>query len=215
MDLLLKTHADLIDFRFGGEPLLVLAARRGTEKCLEFLLNIRADVNGSCSNRRTAMWHAASKGNLVLIKKLYSLGAEIDEPDVNGVTPFATACTGGFVEVVEYLYRLSPSLITTDVTLSSGESWPPLFLSLFHRQRGVSEFIISKSGPIALTARDYGGFTAIFETMRAGLHDVGQSLIRRILKSKVPGSREMALQLICAPMGSKVPTEVPCGSPVW
>ncbi len=136
------------------------------------------------------------------------MGAEIDEPDVLGITPFASACAKGLIPVVEALYRLSPSLITTCVTLSSGESWPPLFLSMGYGHRRVSEFIMSKSGPISLTYRDGDGRSALFMAISSGSYELADYLIDRVLASKSEGCRQLALQLLRRPNNANV-------TPLW
>ena len=165
-------------------------------------------MNSLCSNRRSAIWHAARNGNVKLVRQLYSFGADYDEPDVLGLTPFATACARGSLPVVEFLYKLSPGVCTTNVRLSSGEIWPPLFLSLGYGQRRVSEFLISKAGPISLSYRDEEGRSAIFMAMNSGSHDIADILISRLLMSKVGDAKQLIRDLLCRPNKSQI-------SPLW
>jgi ankyrin repeat protein len=165
-------------------------------------------VNSSCSNRRSAFWHAARNGNLKLVRQLYSVGADYDEPDVLGLTPFATACARGCLPVVQYIYNLLPDVSTTPVKLSSGETWPPLFLSIGYGQRRVSEFLISKATPISLSYRDDEGRSAIYIAINSGSHDSASILISRLLASKVGGNRQTIIDLLCRPNKSHI-------SPLW
>ena len=175
---------------------------------MDALLRLRPDVNLKCSHNRSAFWHAVRNGNVGLLRQLYSLGAEIDEPDVLGITPFASACAKGLIAVVECLYRFCPSLITTTVSLSSGEVWHPLFLSMGYGHRRVSEYLMSKCGPISLTYRDAEGRSALFMAINSGSFELAHSLIQRVLSSKCVDSRQMALQLLCRPNNSNI-------SPLW
>ena len=205
---LYNARDSIVDFRLNGEPLVVLCARYNSHKCLLSLLKLRADVNAKCCNLRSALWHAARNGNAELIRQLYGYGAEIDEPDILGITPFASACAKGFLCSVECLCRFSPSLATNHVTLSSGETWPPLFLSMGYGHRRVSEFLMSKCGPISLTYRDHEGRSALFMAVNSGAYELAHLLLHRVLEFKLPDCKQRALELLCRPNNSNV-------TPLW
>jgi ankyrin repeat protein len=166
---------------FRGEALLILSARLNADKCAMVLIQDRADINQKCLFGRTAMWYFGRNGNVEMVRQLYSYGAEIDEPDVVGVTPFAVACSRGALAVVQFLYRISPPLATNLISLKGSETWPPLFFSMGYGQRTVSEFLISKLGVLSLTHTDRAGRTALFMAINVGSYEVANYLIRRLI----------------------------------
>lgn len=198
----------MTQYTLNGEPLIVLSARYDSEFCVLRLLDLRADVNTHCQYRRTALWHAARNGNASLTRQLYSFGAEIDEPDILGITPFTGACARGSLPVVEFLFRLSPSIATNLVTISSGETWPPLFLAMGYGQRMISQFLISKCGPISLSYRDKEGRSALFMAVNSGYYELADYLINHLLEIKSREAKDLARNLLCVPNKSGV-------SPLW
>ncbi|NDD93266.1 ankyrin repeat domain-containing protein [bacterium] len=200
-----SSGSPIANFRVNGEPLIVIAARYNSVGIVKLLIDLRADVDARCAHKRTALWHAARNGNINLLRELYSFGADFDEPDLLGVTPFAAACARGCVNVVEYLYKLSPPLVTNQIRLSSGEAWLPLFFSMGYGQRRVSEFLIAKSGHLALTYRDEEGRSALFMAINSGSHDLAQMMMHRLFSLK---KHEEARHLLCIPSKSNV-------TPLW
>lgn len=67
---------------------------------------------------------------------------------------------------------------------------------------------MSKYGPISLTYRDHDGRSALFMAINSGSYELGHVLVHRILNSRMPDSRNMALQLLCRPNNANV-------TPLW
>ena len=193
-------------FRIRDEPLIVISSRYNSQKCVSTLIRLHVDVNEKCAHGRNAFWHGARWGNLDLVRELYSFGAEIDDPDALGVTPFGVACIQGHLPVVEYLYRQSASLATNRITLNTGTEWPPLFFSIAYGNRGVSDFLIRKCGPVSLSYRDADGRSAISVAILAGRFELAHLVIKRLMEDF--GEINLAKSLLCSPAGTT-------GSPLW
>jgi ankyrin repeat protein len=203
-----SSGTDVGRYILNGEPLVVLSSRYNSDICVIRLLELRADVNAKCTYGRTPLWHAARNGNHNLTRQLYSFGAEIDEPDLLGITPFTGACTRGSLSVVQFLYRLSPPMATAPITITSGEMWPPLFLAMGYGQRLVCEFLITRCGPVALSYRDQEGRSAVFMAVNSGYYELADCLIQHLLNLRSKECKRLARDLLCIPNKANV-------SPIW
>ncbi|MES2899360.1 MAG: ankyrin repeat domain-containing protein [Pseudomonadota bacterium] len=100
-----------------GEPLLVLAAREGSDRVSALLLAHRdIQIEQRAANGNTALMMAAFKSNKALVAKLLAKGAIVTHP---GWTPLHYAAAGGSTEIVAillehhaYIDAESPSQIT-------------------------------------------------------------------------------------------------------
>ena len=130
-----------------------------------------------------------------LVKLLYGHGAEIDEPDVNGMTPFATACAVGSVSVMDFILKHCPGSITDLIRLASGEVWSPLFFTASYGNNNASEYLMSRLGKLSLTHCDTDGKNAFMYAIEAGSWYICMLIVLRLkfLKHDILAIREYVM----------------------
>lgn len=73
------------------EKNLLSAALKGDIDAVDEYADEGADVDAADGAERTALWHAASAGNLTMIQILFKHGADPNAPDRDGITPLIAA----------------------------------------------------------------------------------------------------------------------------
>lgn len=73
------------------EKNLLAAALRGDLDAVDEYAEEGADVDTADAAERTALWHAASAGDIDLIQILFKYGADANAPDRDGITPLIAA----------------------------------------------------------------------------------------------------------------------------
>ena len=87
-----------------GRPAIVLATQAGFCKLTEVLCREGgADVDAGDRTERTALSHAAERGDLVMARALLGFGADVNRPDAKNRSPLVHAAKNGKVEVVRFL----------------------------------------------------------------------------------------------------------------
>ena len=96
---------DIADSRYGNTP-LIGAANNGHADVAILLIDAGADVNVVDNDGRTAIWYAAAKGLLELVKVLLSNGADKSKKDNYGESPFDVACQWDNADCKEKMQQL-------------------------------------------------------------------------------------------------------------
>jgi ankyrin repeat protein len=77
--------------------------------CVEVLLQHSVDINARSGEGATALWYAASMGNLPIVKLLLARGADLEISDHRvGAAPLAVAAASGRLEIVDALLTNEP-----------------------------------------------------------------------------------------------------------
>ncbi len=84
-----------------GEPITVLAARRGDLNTVRWLLIHGADSGDMSQEGLTALHYAAYRGHADMVELLLSYGADVNLADTRGVTPLTYAVRSGSVQTVD------------------------------------------------------------------------------------------------------------------
>lgn len=153
-------------------------------------------LDARCVLLRSAVWHAAQKGNVPLLRLLFSYGAEMEEPDSLGLTPFSVACVKGHVQVVDFFYKHCPGCGTDLITLASGEVWPPIFFAVAYGRISVTQYILERLGLIGLSYRDRDGRNAVLLALASGALSLAKSILNRVLSFNSVEAKSRALDLI-------------------
>jgi len=177
-------------------------------QCIEELIRFRVNINEKCTKSRTAVWHASRNSNVPLLRLMYSYGAEMEEPDFTGLTPFGTACIMGNLRVIDFFYKHCPACGTDLITLVSGEAWPPIFFAVGYGHISVSLYLLERSGPLSLSYRDCDGRSVLFVALGAGALGLAKSILNRVLSFNTSESKSIALDMLV--IGTKVGV-----SPLW
>jgi ankyrin repeat protein len=81
---------------------LCAAIQEDKPQVVDFVLGLGADVNGSLEGT-SPLCFAAHEGKLSFVKKLVSVGAELDKSSNRSRTPLFHAANSGELEVVKWL----------------------------------------------------------------------------------------------------------------
>ncbi|XP_067846925.1 2-5A-dependent ribonuclease-like [Heptranchias perlo] len=147
-ELLLKNHANVNHqtLDFGWTPLLN-AVESNHENVVHLLLDHEADPSLRKKNGATPFIVAAIVGNVNLLQTFLSLGADVDETDVNGYTAFMEAAQYDKKEALLFLFQQKADV---------------------NKHRGVSE---------AKKKVGKGGKTALMDAVIGGHEDIVQVLL--------------------------------------
>ena len=152
-----------------GEPMLVVAARAGWQPTIDVLLRGGARVDAKNGFGDTAIMVAALNGNLVVVKKLFARGAEINP---RGWTPLSYAATNGQAEVVRYLLEIG-----ANVNAPSANGTTPLMMAVRGGHAETVELLLSKGADV--NARNQNDATALAWATRGGFYEIEKSLSKR------------------------------------
>ncbi len=86
-----------------SEPMVVLAARLGSEEIVRYLLNRNADVDSRDGSGATALMLASLKGSFTCVELLLSQGADADARDQEGLAAASLAAANGHLEILGLL----------------------------------------------------------------------------------------------------------------
>lgn len=131
-----------------------------------------------------------------MLRLLYSYGADMEEADFTGLTPFSTACIMGDSRVVDFFCRHCPACSTDLITLATGEIWPPIFFAFGYGHISVSLYLLERLGPISLAYRDRDGRNVLFVALGGGALSLAKSVLNRVLSFNTSEAKSTALDMI-------------------
>jgi ankyrin repeat protein len=134
-----------------GFPVLVTAAREGSARVVDALLDAGASVEASTVRGDTALMLAALKGHLGIVKRLRARGAVLDRP---GWTPLIYAATGGHDDVVRFLLAEGASI---DAASPNGTT--ALMMAVREEKFSTAELLIERGADV--NRRNENGATAL------------------------------------------------------
>jgi uncharacterized protein len=152
-----------------GEPMLVVAARAGFEPTVDALLRAGAKVDARNGFGDTAIMVASLGGHLVLVKKLYARGAQINPA---GWTPLAYAATNGKTDVVRYLIEIgaNPNAVSANGTSA-------LMMAVRGGHVETVDLLLAKGADV--NQRNQNDATALAWATRGGFGTIEQALVKR------------------------------------
>lgn len=96
------------------EKNLLKAALKGDVDSVDEYADEGADIDTADAAERTALWHAASAGDLDMIQMLFKHGADPNAPDRDGITPLIAA-------LKEYKWKAAEALLEmADINARAG-----------------------------------------------------------------------------------------------
>jgi len=147
----------------GATVLMVASSYYGYEDCVEYLIGKGADVNLKDNNGKTALIWAASN-SFDNAKVLISHGAKVNEPSIDGMTPFIQSTLGvtsGKVPITlcELLLENGAD-INAALTGRSAAGWTSLHYAAVDGDKELVKFLISNGANVNKATAE--GSTAIY-----------------------------------------------------
>jgi ankyrin repeat protein len=136
----------------------------------------------------TDLWQAASKGELDTIKRL-ARGANLDQLNDTGCSPFWLAACKGHIDVVTMLYELG-----ADINKSNEESATPLFIAAQMGRLDVVNFLIAHQAkilPFITNRASLCRFAEIFFGTK-----IMTKINQFIQKKSIPGSSNLKIHIM-------------------
>ena len=167
---LLKYGIDANTVGPDGFPVLVTAAREGSARVVDALLDAGAQVDMATVRGDNALMIASLKGHVAIVKRLLARGAALERP---GWTPLIYAATGGHDEVVRVLLAegaridaVSPNGTTALMMAVREDKFSTAVLLI---ERGANVNHRNENGATALAWAERAGDAALIERLkRAG-----------------------------------------------
>jgi len=104
---LIERGADINHRNDIGQTVLMVAATTGNRQMIELLLKVGADATALDHSNRNAIAWAASRGDFPeVVAMLARAGADINAPDLAGLTPLMRAALMGYPRTVETMLAL-------------------------------------------------------------------------------------------------------------
>ena len=117
---LLELGADIQQLDYGRYSALHFAARDSSPEIIEYLLSLGMTINMTCKTGQTPLMCACLEGGrLDNIKRLFELGADIQQLDYNGCSALHFAARDSSPEIIEYLLSLG---MTANMTCKTGQT---------------------------------------------------------------------------------------------
>ncbi|XP_071108542.1 ankyrin repeat domain-containing protein 65-like [Haliotis cracherodii] len=143
-------NASLVDE--GGDNILHLACSGGDMETVGFVLSLNVvDINSRGWRSMTSVMWAALRGNRDVVELLVSKGANVSLVDEDGDNIFHHACSGGYIETVEFVLSLN----VVNINSRGWRSLTPVMRAAWEGHGDVVELLVSKRADVSLVDK-YG-----------------------------------------------------------
>ena len=149
---------------------LHLASAGGHSDCVEYLIELKADVTARSRDNELTPLHEAGSGEAAEL--LLLARADVDAPDAWGMTPLHLAAEHGALDVVRCLLQYR-----ADARRADGLGRTPLHLAAARGRKAVVEELASHGAD--LDARDKGGRSAL-DAAAAQAHEEVATALREM-----------------------------------
>lgn len=153
--------------RRGQWPVLVYAARESSADVVELLVRRGIPVDTPCRDKSTPLLHAALFGHIAVVKRLITLGADLNARDTRGANALRYAAYYG--REPAFVYLLKEGVVVPD----NPELWLPTVLiwgnaDLLQQLKGKGVTLPSKSPVLVLAeAARRGDLKAVNQALEA------------------------------------------------
>lgn len=170
---LLNNGADVNQANLAGKTTPLTAAIMGGHiEVVKLLLNkYKAKINNIADNTFSPLTTAVSNKNLAIIKELLDHGADPNEKDKFGLTPFISSCLHGDMEIVK------PFLNHKTNVLEEAENGlrPPLCVATQHGHQEIVSLLLERQANV--NKADGEGCTPIYYAAEKGHMQIFKMLI--------------------------------------
>lgn len=129
----------------------------GLHMC-EFLFEKGADINVLNKDDSTPMWVACGKGNLLICKWLFKMGASshITKVAKYNTTPMFIACQTGQLSVCQWLFEVGAS---KDITMMDNNNRTPIWIACSMGHLSICKWLFEVGASIDINKGDSSGYT--------------------------------------------------------
>lgn len=133
-----------------GKTISHYAVYYGMVDILNYLIEMKADIDNKCNYNNTPLFEAVEQGKQEVVKILLSHGADKNTVNNNGYTLLHVACSEGHLELVKLFIANG-----ADVNALTTHGQTPLLSSVIQGHQHVAEYLI-KCGADVNTVDDDG-----------------------------------------------------------
>ncbi|XP_071086410.1 putative ankyrin repeat protein RF_0381 [Haliotis cracherodii] len=186
-DLLVREGADLLPVDNDDNSILLLACEGGNIDIVQYLLTQNlTDINSANQDKQTPAMKAAFKGHEDMFGLLVGKGADLSLTDLNYSSILHLACTGGNIEIVNYL--LTEALVDTNST--DENNYTPAIIAATAGHRNVFDLLVVKGADLTILGDDDN--SVLHAASRGGnIEIVRNVLTRNIVNINARGIDEM------------------------
>ncbi|XP_074471690.1 ankyrin repeat and SOCS box protein 2-like isoform X2 [Sebastes fasciatus] len=196
MRVLLSAQPGMINKRTDrGETALLVAVKKTRLRCVEVLLENRADPDTLNYNKETPLYKACEKGSAAIVAALLNHGVAVNTPCIWGCTALHEAASQNNVEIGEMLLKAGAKH-----NLPNTYGISPLFSAAQGGQLAALRLLIKHGADINSQAAD--GATALYEAAKNGHQEIVELLLSQKADANKPGRTGLLPLHIAAQTGS-------------
>ena len=143
LKVLIRYKADINDITLDGSTRLILAAKFGSLRCVEYLLDNDVNMNHTRDDKCGVVHVAASEKHNNILKELIRRGSDVNIQNQQGHTALFISCSLGDIRSVEYLLRAN-----ADITLANKDGWQPIHITSYIGNIELLEMLITHNPDI-------------------------------------------------------------------
>lgn len=159
---------------------LIIASRNGHLKCVKILLSYSADIEAKGTvkvddqiiEETSALWAAAAKGEMDVVKCLVRAGANVNAKTKTNSTPLRATAYDGRIDIVSYLVEHG-----AEVNVKNNFDNTPLMVACYNGHRTVVSYLVDKGA--GLNVQDRQGNTVLHYAVERGHIDIVKDLVSK------------------------------------
>jgi len=169
----------LVQARTNGATPLVMAAKNGHLKCVEYMVErCNADLeqvgsvvfDGETIDGAPPLWCAAAAGHLDVVSYVLQQGANVNATTKTNSTPLRAACFDGHVEIVKYLVEH-----TADIEVANRHGHTCLMIACYKGHYDIAKYLIEIEADV--NRKSVKGNTALHDCAESGSLDIMKLLL--------------------------------------
>lgn len=127
----------------GGEPLLIIATKRGDLELVKLLIKYKANTDIKIMSVTTPFFIALQDGKMEIAKELYENGADIENPDGDGTSDLMYFADEENFQAVKFLLSCG-----ADINFEDKYGYSALSLVVKNERLEMAEFLIENGAEV-------------------------------------------------------------------
>ncbi|KAJ3822663.1 ankyrin repeat-containing domain protein, partial [Lentinula raphanica] len=195
-NLLTNTDTDINKMSKYFETALQIAAARGHQDIVKFLVQQGAEINAQGGEYGTALQAAATRGHKDIVELLVQRGAEINAQGGEYDTALYTAADRGHKDIVELLVQQG-----AEINAQGGEYGTALQVAATRGRKNIVELLVQQGAEINAQGGEYG--TALQAAAAWGRKDIVEFLVQQGAEINAQGGEYGTALYVAADTGHK------------